>query len=111
APMPNNDNVLRAGALEVKEPQVESLLDSETCEPLLFSESSGEIDVSAWPGLVDHRTPKGGIPACSELELTEDSIARAFVDRYGWELRYDHDRCSWYIWDGTHWRQDETRAA
>jgi putative DNA primase/helicase len=42
--------------------------------------------------------------------LTEDYIAKAFIDRHGQRLRYDHDIGSWYGWSGAHWSEDETKA-
>ena len=106
-----NDNGPLAEDRKAKDPQFGGLVDSETGEPLSAATGLGEIDESAWPGIVDREPPEGaGLPR-NELELTEDYIARAFVDRYVWELRYDHDKGSWYIWDGSHWREDETKGA
>lgn len=41
-----------------------------------------------------------------EIEVTEDGVARAFTERYGEKLRFDHDLGKWFEFDGIHWRQD-----
>lgn len=46
-----------------------------------------------------------------EIELTEDGIARAFVERHGDRVRYDHEVGAWFVWDRDHWRQDRTGLA
>lgn len=117
-PIVGNDNV---EAPKVESPKVEppnagdsqsqNLVYSETGEPLPLAETLGEVDESTWPGIVDNEPPEEEVLCGSDLELTEDSIAEAFVDRYRDQLRYDHDRGCWYSWDGTSWREDETRAA
>jgi hypothetical protein len=84
------------------------LLDPETGEPLVANGCSEKVDESNWPGEVDHEPADDA--GCDEPELTEDYVAHAFIDRYGPELRFDHDARSWYGWDATHWRKDETRA-
>jgi len=104
-----NHNAPTATAPKAKGPQAEGPLDEATGEPLPLAGSFEEAEESAWPGIVDLE-PEGAELPVNELELTEDSVARAFVDRYACELRYDHDRGSWYIWHMTRWREDETSA-
>jgi putative DNA primase/helicase len=86
----------------------DGLLDEETGEPLAAKECFEEVDESAWPGEVDQEPSDEA--GDDEPELTEDYVARDFIDRYGRELRFDHDARCWYGWDGTHWHRDETRA-
>jgi putative DNA primase/helicase len=40
---------------------------------------------------------------------TQDSIAAAFATAYADNLRFDHARNKWYIWDGTRWRADDKK--
>lgn len=42
--------------------------------------------------------------------LTEDSAASTFVELYGADVRYDHTAKQWYIWNGSVWVPDYTRA-
>ncbi|MHA6332657.1 phage/plasmid primase, P4 family [Qipengyuania sp. CAU 1752] len=44
----------------------------------------------------------------SGLELSEDTVARAFAERHGETLRFDHELGGWMFFDGTAWRQDKT---
>jgi putative DNA primase/helicase len=43
--------------------------------------------------------------------ITEDDIARCFVDRYGGELRYVSEWGRWLRYDGKCWRQERTLLA
>ncbi len=43
--------------------------------------------------------------------ITEDSAATEFIERHGQDLRYCHTTDSWFIFDVTHWQQDETGRA
>lgn len=43
--------------------------------------------------------------------LTEDYAAMEFVDRHGDDLRYCHTTGSWFVFNATHWREDETGEA
>jgi putative DNA primase/helicase len=45
------------------------------------------------------------------VDLTEDSIARAFVRQHEGELLFDWSRRKWLTWDGTRWRPDFTGLA
>jgi len=40
--------------------------------------------------------------------LTEDYAATEFVERYGENLRYCHTKASWFLFNVTHWHEDET---
>lgn len=40
---------------------------------------------------------------------TEDSVALAFAELYGDDLRYDHQAKRWYVWNGCVWKPDQTR--
>jgi len=44
-------------------------------------------------------------------ELTEDGIALAFTKRHHDALRFCHDTGGWYVWTGTHWRQNRDKLA
>lgn len=43
--------------------------------------------------------------------VTEDSVAAAFAREYGTTLRFCHHAGKWHRWDGSIWRQEETRLA
>ena len=45
------------------------------------------------------------------LDITEDGIALAFAEKHARELRYCHHAQSWYVWDQTYWRREETNLA
>lgn len=45
------------------------------------------------------------------IEITEDAIALEFTRLHKDNLRFDHTRGSWYHWNGTAWRRDETKLA
>jgi putative DNA primase/helicase len=79
------------------------VVNPETGEPLQPEDYAQEVDESAWPGMVDPEPPASGI------ELTEDSVAKAFIDHYHQELRYDHNAGCWHVWDGARFRKDETK--
>jgi putative DNA primase/helicase len=34
--------------------------------------------------------------------------ARAFVDRFGYRVRFDHSRDQWFVWTGHYWKPDAT---
>ena len=53
-----------------------------------------------------------GLDAAAEAGLvTEDSVAAAFACEYGTTLRFCHHAGKWHRWDGSIWRQEETRLA
>ncbi|HXI58335.1 MAG TPA: phage/plasmid primase, P4 family [Polyangia bacterium] len=62
----------------------------------------GELSGEALAALT---TPAGG------ERVSEAGIADAFEANYRGRLRYDHTRGLWFIWDGAHWRAEETRLA
>jgi putative DNA primase/helicase len=43
--------------------------------------------------------------------LSEDLIARDFVDQHENMIRYDAEAPGWYVWDNTIWRPDKTAIA
>jgi putative DNA primase/helicase len=45
------------------------------------------------------------------IEVTEDGVARGFVDRYGDRVRFDHVASKWFLWVGDHWKRDDTQQA
>lgn len=47
----------------------------------------------------------------NSVELTEDGVARAFMQKYRQELRFCHDAGAWYAWSGTHWQQNHDNLA
>jgi len=46
-----------------------------------------------------------------QVQLTEDGIALAFAERHRDQLRYDHTRGCWYVWDGARWKIEKTHLA
>ena len=46
-----------------------------------------------------------------DAEVTQDSIAVAFAQKFAGELRYCHSTNSWFLWTGVYWRRDETDLA
>jgi len=45
------------------------------------------------------------------IELTEDGIALAFEAEYKDALRFCHDTGGWYVWTGSHWKQNRDKIA
>jgi putative DNA primase/helicase len=45
------------------------------------------------------------------VSLTEDDVAEDFADRYGQDLRFDHDRGKWFQWNGNGWASNNTGLA
>jgi putative DNA primase/helicase len=43
--------------------------------------------------------------------LSEDSVALAFVRRHGVNVRFDHTRKLWFVFDGERWQPDRTGRA
>jgi putative DNA primase/helicase len=43
--------------------------------------------------------------------ITEGAVADAFIAKHGEDLRYDHEACAWYLWDGIRWTTDKTKLA
>lgn len=46
-----------------------------------------------------------------DMELTEDGVALAFTEKFHDALRYCHDTGAWYVWEGSHWRQNRDKIA
>jgi putative DNA primase/helicase len=52
------------------------------------------------------------VPRMSDgIELTEDSVALAFVDEFQHRLRFCHTTGAWYEWTGTVWRRDKVKKS
>jgi putative DNA primase/helicase len=43
--------------------------------------------------------------------LSEDSVALAFVRRHGMNVRFDHTKKLWFVFDGARWQPDRTGRA
>jgi putative DNA primase/helicase len=46
-----------------------------------------------------------------DIEITEDGVARAFTERHGATMLFDHEAGRWYEWNGDHWKPDNTHRA
>lgn len=46
-----------------------------------------------------------------DVLLTEHGVALAFTERHRDRLRFCHDTGAWFLWTGTHWRQDRKHVA
>lgn len=42
------------------------------------------------------------------LEVSEDTVAQAFVMQHANDMRFCHDSGRWYEWDGVRWKADRT---
>jgi putative DNA primase/helicase len=65
------------------------------------------------PGIVDEQCPGDDDRDPSdderrEIELTEDYLADAFVERFRDEIRFDHTSGHWYCSNGVRWEKDQT---
>jgi len=47
----------------------------------------------------------------SDLELTEDGVARHFATKYAADFRYCHDTRRWFRWVDTHWQENRDALA
>ena len=45
------------------------------------------------------------------LDLTEDGVALAFTAKHSQDFRFCHHAQSWYVWDQTYWRREESCLA
>lgn len=45
------------------------------------------------------------------VELTEDGVALAFEAEHKEALRFCHDTGGWYLWTGSHWKQNRDKIA
>lgn len=50
----------------------------------------------------------GGFAAPGEVPLNEDDIAKHFATAFHHKLRFDHSADLWFLWNGTHWKQNKT---
>lgn len=55
--------------------------------------------------------PDSGDPPWLDDDLTEHKVADHFAARSVSHLRYCHTRGAWFVWTGSHWRQNCTRLA
>jgi putative DNA primase/helicase len=55
--------------------------------------------------------PPDPTPGNADLELTEDGVALRFAEQHAHELRYCHDARRWYLWTGTHWKENRDHLA
>ena len=46
-----------------------------------------------------------------DFDLDEDGVIRAFTERHGDTLRFDHIAGAWFKFDGNTWRREETKLA
>lgn len=46
----------------------------------------------------------------SNAPLTQDQLARTFIDKCCSRLRYDHTRRKWFRWNGALWVEDQKKA-
>ena len=53
----------------------------------------------------------GGTPAGGSAVVTEGNTADAFTLAHADQLRFDHTRGKWSLWDGTRWKREETKLA
>lgn len=67
--------------------------------------------VSADPPVRKTKMPPKKTDDPHQIEVTEDGVARAFTDRYGGTLRFDHDIGKWFEFNGKFWEQDGTGRA
>lgn len=58
----------------------------------------------------DRRNPRQAAQDIAPV-LSEDRIAREYVDRHEDVVRYDATKGSWFVWDNTRWKPDTTDAA
>ncbi|WP_137699326.1 phage/plasmid primase, P4 family [Marimonas lutisalis] len=47
----------------------------------------------------------------TQIEPTEDGVAKEFAARFRDRIRFDHDVRAWFIWHEDHWVQDKTKKA
>jgi putative DNA primase/helicase len=59
-------------------------------------------------------TPAGGKkkkPIATESIITEGKVADIFTATHAEQLRFDHTRGKWFLWNGARWRREETKLA
>ena len=74
------------------------------------------IAASAAEGILGAQTVESDIVAFPiemllSTVLSEDSVALAFVRRHGMNVRFDHTKKLWYVFDGARWQPDRTGRA
>jgi hypothetical protein len=42
--------------------------------------------------------------------ISQDTLARGFIDKQHRDLRFDNNKMCWYRWNGYVWRVDETNS-
>jgi putative DNA primase/helicase len=57
--------------------------------------------------VTSNSTPPSGDP--SIIEVTEDGVAREVVRRRSGEIKFDHQKKAWFVWDKDKWRQDNRK--
>jgi putative DNA primase/helicase len=70
-----------------------------------------ESDVVVGYGLVAVEMPAVVARAAARKNTTDAGNAEVFVAAYGDQVRYDHARGRWLVWDGHRWRPDGDGAA
>ncbi|WP_299956807.1 phage/plasmid primase, P4 family [uncultured Roseobacter sp.] len=61
------------------------------------------------PEQVHHELYKQGKSSrLRQVEPSEDGIARAFIELFGNDFRYDHTESAWFHWNGDCWAKDTT---
>ena len=64
--------------------------------------------------VLDSRLSLGKLTDVEQVLLqnpSEDKVAVMFAERHEGNLIYSHQHASWFIWDSSHWRKDETLLA
>ncbi len=80
------------------------------------------IDLEEWKSVAvaakksrERRTtkakPQNGQAKENAIEITEGATAEQFADAHNGMLRYCHDLGSWFQWDGTRWKREQTKLA
>jgi putative DNA primase/helicase len=72
----------------------------------------GERVAKKIAGWLGYSEPRSNTTRGSNSDIvTEDSAALEFVERHRDDLRYCHDRKSWFRWDGVRWVEDNCDLA
>jgi len=64
--------------------------------------------VSSWsvPVSLGDEDEDGALKEAPKFGLTEGGLSERFVYQHSDNLRYDHKRLCWYVWDGKRWKAD-----
>ncbi len=46
-----------------------------------------------------------------KIEISENGVAREFVNQHGANVRFNHTAKKWLVWDGNRWLPDDTKLA